>query len=298
MEKLSRKVLEVSVSQTREISSEGLYVNDDIVLFNKFEDVPLPTELSRMNCFFIALCQAGKARYTIDTHEQVVGKNDLIIVNNGQIVGDYMLSLDCRGLAIMGSSDFFQELIKDFHELSRLFLFMRNNPVVHLSDEEADIFKAYFNTMQQRIILPDHHFRRQVISNLFRAMIYDVGDRIWHAENDVETKVQTRAESIFADFVYLVEQNFREQRRVAWYGEQLCITPKYLSEMVKAASGETPNEWIEKYVVLELRLLLKNTTLSVKEITKKMNFPNQSFLGKYFKEHVGVSPSDYRRNVK
>ena len=107
---------------------------------------------------------------------------------------------------------------------------------------------------------------------------------------------QTRAEAIFANFIHLLEQNFRTQRRVSWYAEQLCITPKYLSEIVKKISLRTPNDWIDSYVILEARVLLKNTTKSIKEITDELNFPNQSFLGKYFKEHVGVSPSEYRKS--
>jgi AraC-like DNA-binding protein len=93
-----------------------------------------------------------------------------------------------------------------------------------------------------------------------------------------------------------VERNFRVERRVGWYAEQLCITPKYLSETVKQVSRRTPNEWIDNYVTLEVRVLLKNSTMSIKEIAQTLNFPNQSFLGKFFKEHVGMSPSDYRKN--
>lgn len=76
----------------------------------------------------------------------------------------------------------------------------------------------------------------------------------------------------------------------------MCISPKYLSETVKNISGRAPNEWIDNYVTLELRSLLRNTTKSVKEIANEMNFQNQSFLGKYFKEHVGISPVAYRKN--
>jgi len=90
-------------------------------------------------------------------------------------------------------------------------------------------------------------------------------------------------------------QNFRKERRVSWYGEQLGITPKYLSETVRNVSKRTPNQWIDKYITLELRVQLKNTTKSVKEIAKELNFPNQSFLGKFFKEQVGLSPSQYRK---
>jgi AraC-like DNA-binding protein len=66
--------------------------------------------------------------------------------------------------------------------------------------------------------------------------------------------------------------------------------------MVKHVSKRTPNEWIDNYVTLELRIMLKNSTKNIKTIAKEMNFPNQSFLGKYFKEHVGMSPSDYRKS--
>jgi len=64
---------------------------------------------------------------------------------------------------------------------------------------------------------------------------------------------------------------------------------------VKAISGRTPNEWIDNYVVLEMRVQLKNSMKSIKDIANDLNFPNQSFMGKYFKEHVGLSPTDYRR---
>ena len=124
-------------------------------------------------------------------------------------------------------------------------------------------------------------------------MFYDVGNIIYRfKETD---KPQTRAEAILTKYIKMVEANFRQERRVGWYAQQLCITPKYLSEMVKAASNKTPNEWIDNYVTMELRVLLKNSSKSIKAITEEMNFPNQSFLGKYFKEHVGMSPSKYRK---
>ena len=93
----------------------------------------------------------------------------------------------------------------------------------------------------------------------------------------------------------MVETNFRRERRVGWYAEQLGITPKYLSETVKNVSRRTPNEWIDRYVTLEIRVLLKTSTKSIREIAEELHFPNQSFLGKFFREHVGVSPSSYRK---
>ena len=68
-----------------------------------------------------------------------------------------------------------------------------------------------------------------------------------------------------------------------------------LFEMVKEVSGRTPNEWIDTYVVKEIRLMLKNSNLSVKEIANEMHFNNQSFMAKYFKFHVGMTPTEYRK---
>ena len=126
------------------------------------------------------------------------------------------------------------------------------------------------------------------------TMIYDVSNVIYRLQAASSSR-QTRAEAIFTSFIKLVEDNFRKERRVGWYAEQLCITPKYLSETVKTVSKRTPIAWIDNYVTLEIRVMLKNTNMSIKEISQYLHFPNQSFLGKFFKERVGVSPSRYRR---
>lgn len=83
---------------------------------------------------------------------------------------------------------------------------------------------------------------------------------------------------------------------MAWYARELNITAKYLSEVVKLISKRTPREWIDYYVVLEIRVLLRSSDLSVKEISNELHFANQSFMGKYFREHVGISPLKFRRS--
>ena len=94
----------------------------------------------------------------------------------------------------------------------------------------------------------------------------------------------------------MVEEHCKHERRVGWYALQLGITPKYLSEAVKSVSKRTPNQWIDNYVLMEIRVMLKNSTKSVKEISNEMNFPNQSFMGRFFKEHMGMTPREYRRS--
>lgn len=289
------QLTEINVAQAKSVYPDGSFIDNDIVLFDRFTDVPLPTEPSRVQCLFLALCLEGKAKYTVDTYERVVGVNDVIIVNEGQVAGDYLLSRDCNGIAMMLSEDFFQEVVSGIHELSALFLFSRTHPVFHLQPELADTIKDYFYVMKKKIDDDEHHFRRDLVCTLMKALVYDMSNAIYKIQQGTERK-QTRAEMIFTNFIKLVERHFRQERRVGWYASQQGITPKYLSETVKAVSKRTPNEWIDNYVTMELRVLLKNSTMSIKSIAETMNFPNQSFLGKYFKEHVGMSPSQYRRS--
>jgi AraC-like DNA-binding protein len=87
-------------------------------------------------------------------------------------------------------------------------------------------------------------------------------------------------------------------RTVNWYANRLCVTPKYLSTVCKQVSGKTAFEWINEYVGVDIKHMLKNTNLSIKEITDELNFPNMSFFGKYCRNHFGISPSEYRKQLR
>ena len=284
---------EIPVAGTRHKYS-GPHIDDDLFLFPRFEQISSPESPKRMGCIYVGLCLGGEAHFTVDTEERTVKPNDVIIISEGQVVNDSWYSPDLNGVAIMMSENFFNEVVQGVRDTSSLFLFSRRHPVFGLRADEADNIITYFRMIQSKVEVVNHNFRRDVVRSLMAAMIYDIS----HVMYDVQqggVRKQTRAESIFTEFIRLLEQNYRSERRVSWYGEQMCITPKYLSETVKAVSRRTPNEWIDKYVTLELRVLLRNTSKSIKEISEELNFPNQSFLGKYFKEHVGMSPSAFRR---
>ncbi len=268
---------------------------DGIMLTDDLTRLPVATGPRRMKFILLALCTSGEARYTVDAQEQTVCRNDVIIISERHVVDHYQASEDIAGICIILSVGFFYETISNVSDISTLFLFSKNHPVVSLSQREADTFKSYFYMLQDKIADMRNHYRLELARTLVLAMFYDMSNVVYREQQHGDHR-SSRADTIFTSFIRLLEANFRNERRVGWYAEQLCITPKYLSETVKHVSHRTPNEWIDRYVTLELRLLLRNSTKSIKEIAIDLNFPNQSFLGKYFKEHVGQSPSEYRRN--
>ena len=294
MKKNHHEITDITIASTL-AKYDGSHIGTDILIFDDLARIPLPNEPRRMQCIMAGLCLSGTGRYSLDTITHSVSTGDVIIISAGMVVDNYQLSTDFSGIGFLLSSDFFSEIVKDVHEISSLFLFARSHPVSRLSDTESHTFCDYFNMLRRKIECTEHHFRRDVARMTIATMIYDLGNTIYRIMNADERK-KSRADSIFADFIALVERHFRTERRVSWYGLQLNITPKYLSETIRQTSQRTPNEWIDYYVIMELRVQLKNSRKTIKQIAEEMNFPNQSFLGKYFKEHVGMSPTEYRRS--
>lgn len=291
---MNQKIIETDFEKAKKWVS-GEYIEDDLLLIDQLADAPFPAEPRRMNFILLGFCSCGQVEYRVDTVEHVVHPGEVIIVSERHVVDHYKASPDLQGLCMMVSVPFFKEVIRDMSDLSALFLFSRNHPVMKLTEREGEVFHRYFYAIRERITDTTNHFRRELIRTLMLAMFYDLSNVIYRFRQQTDQR-KSRADEIFAQFIKMVEANCKEERRVAWYAEQLGITPKYLSETVKHVSKRTPNEWIDNYVTLEIRVQLKTSTKSIKEIAKEMKFPNQSFLGKYFKEHVGMSPSDYRRS--
>ena len=289
------KLAEVNVAHAKHVYPEGKYIDNDLILFEDIAKVPLPSSSSRMKSLFLALCTSGKARYTVDTKQHEVSEGDVIIISEGQVVGDYLLSPDCKGIALIMSYYFFHNTVSGIHELSALFLFARTHPVFHLDAQQSKDLQNDIAHIKQKIIDVNHRFRRELVMTMLKALIYDMSNIIYRFQQ-LETEGQTRAEVIFREFIQAVEKNFHTERRVSWYAKQLCITSKYLSETIRSISKRTPSDWIDSYVTRELCVMLKNSTLSIKQIADEMHFANQSFMGKYFKEHVGMSPTQFRRS--
>lgn len=271
-------------------------VTDEFILFNKCEDLPFTTIPRQVNGIFIILNLEGTMKMNIADRDFTLEENDTIVVNFSQIIRDYSYSRDCRSIAIYGTPSFFQEVGKNWYGLSNLFIFLRDRAKVKLSDQGVKVFREYFNVIQERAHWKEHRFIKPVTTMLFCSMVFDLGDILWDLhDHDVSMTVK-KSDKLFAEFVSLVEKNFRTQRRVSWYASQIGITPKYLSDIVRNSSKQTPIAWIDKYVVMEIRFMLRNSAMSVKEITEELKFPNQSFLGKFFKQHTGMSPSEYRKH--
>ena len=290
---VKNNIIETSLAEAM-TWGHGDVMEDGLVLTDNIANAQASNIPQRVNFILMALCLKGEARYAIDTREQSVKPGDLLFISERHIVDNYEMSPDFECQCIILSTQFYHGFVQNVKNVSSLLLFSMNNPVVTLTPQEIQTYCDYYQAIRRKMADSSHPYRTPLVKALLLAMFYDMSGVIWRIEQQ-GAKAQSRADAIFADFIRLLEKHFRQERRVRWYAQQLGISAKYLSEVVKQSSKRTPNDWIDQYVVLELRVLLRNSTKNIKEITEELGFPNQSFLGKYFKEHVGMSPSEFRK---
>lgn len=291
----NQPIQETDIQVTKQRLSQTEFIANDIILSDCLDKFPLPNGPRRMTFILVALCTNGTVSLTVDTCVHQIKRGSLIIISERHIIDCFSASDNAEGLLMIMSTKFFYDVVHDISELSSLFILSKHHPVLELTAGESDIFHEYYSLLKRKVADTNNIYRRNIAGTIIHTMFYELNNVI-NRHIQADNSHNMRANLVFKNFIDLVEKHHRHERRVGWYASQLCITPKHLSETIKTVSMRTPNEWIDNYVTLAARLLLKNTTKSIKEIAEELNFPNQSFMGKYFKEHVGLSPSQYRKS--
>ena len=140
-----------------------------------------------------------------------------------------------------------------------------------------------------------HPYRDQITLHMSMMLYYEIFHIYQHGK-PLAMSAQTRQESMFREF--LVSQHYVREREIGYYADQICVTPKYLSSVVRTVSGNSAAWWINHTVIMHAKNLLKtNHQLTIQQISDKLNFPNPSFFGQYFKRRVGMTPKEFRRKA-
>lgn len=250
----------------------------------------------RIDAFIIGVGTEGETSVSFNLHEFRLKKNSMFIFtpkNILQVNSQQYFKADVIAI----SPDFMRRINIDIKNMMPLFLKFVENPTLALTPEESRSMRGMIAQIERETRGPETHFSFDIVSGLIAATIYKVGDIMYHylAEHPEEqNNSHNRAEEYFKQFTHLLGEHFREERSVGFYARQLCITPKYLTTLIKRISGQSVSEWIDNYVILEAKTLLKYSTMSIQEIAYYLNFPNQSFFGSYFKRNTGMSPSQYK----
>ena len=165
-------------------------------------------------------------------------------------------------------------------------------------DMDMALSREDYSFIRKRLKNKEDLYRREVVMGLMQGFFFELCNIFnSHAPTAAATvKNKSRKEYIFERFYESLIESYQSERSVKFYADQLCLTPKHLSGVVKEVSGKTVGEWIDELVILEAKALLNSSSMNIQEIADRLNFANQSFFGKYFKHYTGMSPKEYRKS--
>lgn len=256
----------------------------------------------RFDGFIIFYLKKGHFTVDVNLHSYEVREKSLMIQVPGNIVkiskyNEQRIG-DMEMIFVLISKEFMSGIRFDFIKVFQESIRILDNPCITLDDFQMSIANDYFNLARKVVGAPFSN-KREIIGSLLTSLTYLSTDVWEHQVDEARKKTgsqrSARLNQILEQFLALVNEYHCSERGMAFYADKLCLTPKYLSKLIRQASGRSAPEWIDEFVILEAKNLLKYTNLAIKEIVYRLHFPNQSVFYKFFKAHTGLTPSEYRK---
>ena len=289
-------IKQINLNDARHYSSYEVPGTDGNLFFiDKFHDIDFKEKTLQLGFMFFVFCKQGTVNLTINDTAYHVQPGDLIVGLNELTITETKPSEDFLGRIVVVSQNYCRESFVGIQDLWPNLLYLYNHPVIRLTPKEQSRVADILTLFLERMSDTSYAFHTEATLALLRLFYFDVCNML-QVRVGKPDEASMRSYDIFNKFLRLVQENCRRERSVQWYSEQLCLSAKYFSEVVKSVSGRTAGQWITNMVGLEIKGLLLDPELSVKEVAQKLNFPNPSFMGKYFKNATGISPSEYRNS--
>ncbi len=298
---------EVNIRELKHLS-QGSIVNDNLSddLFiaemhyeSKMDIIEYPCRFHGYMAFF---CIKGEFEVEINLKKFTIRKDSMFIYTPGNIVR--VTNIDPREkesvhfVVVAISEDLMSSTRFDFSKLYNESLRLLESPCVVINENERGLYRKYFDLIQEVSKMRITHIRESVtalISSIFYLMGAMWTDRLTAAKKNGGDEMSTRSKIVLEDFLLLVRDYHTKERSLSFYADKLYLTPKYLSKLIKSVSGKSAHEWIDSFVILEAKNLLKYSDMSIKSIVYELNFPNQTTFYRFFKTKTGMTPSEYRK---
>lgn len=256
---------------------------------------PAMERLQKMTGVAIFFCRKGWAQFTIDLKQYDITEGIQVVLLPGSVLhvdgksSDFLISyLECPG-------DMFREA--GLRLDPPFFHFIKENPCYKLPAENRKVINRLMDASEAIYEDRDHCFRLQIIKNHLQCFLMDIYDKCQRCFTRQQIEGKNRQDELFKRFMALVHEHCVYEREVNFYADRLYISTKYLTGICRNITGKSAKKMIDSFVILEIKVLLQSTQLSIQEIADKLYFPDQSYLGRYFKRHEKISPVEYRNRT-
>lgn len=206
---------------------------------------------------------------------------------------------DTEVYAMYYSREFMQDVNVSFSAISGEALLERTSPVINFDARELSPLLRYFK-QACHVMNADYDpaLSRHIIASLTAACIYHLTAICYRQiGTQVADDSSGRRTNYVQEFLKLVLTYYMKERTVEYYAQRLYISPKYLSMLVRNATGRSASRWIDHFVIIEAKNQLRFSGKNIQQVAMALNFPNQSSFGKYFKHQTGISPTAFQRGI-
>ncbi len=242
----------------------------------------------------IIFCKSGWIKGFYDFNHIEIGKSDICVFTPNHSFSFTQHSDDFKCYIIVIHNEFATSLRES--NSTKAQMHFTQHGFIHLEEQEFETFIHAIETLRY-ILRSDIEDKDSTV-----RMIFTVLFRIFNSTEsvrDIAHAQQNHQEYVFERFIETIVRYHKQSREVIFYANKMCLSPKYLSSIIKKVSGLTANNWINQYVIKEAKTILKTKKeLTIQEISLLMGFSDQSSFSRYFKKHVGCTPNEYRISYK
>lgn len=267
------------------------YIDKDLILYSDVKELPLLEDILRPNMATIVVCHSGRMDMDVNASRLGIVKNDIFVCLPNAYIADLCMSSDIECSIICLSERIITEFLPESKLWDRLIM-LSSYPIIHVKEQKLEIMEMYVKIMKAKVESPDSGLRREILYSIIRTCMLELLEQL-DVEQEGSEKC-SRGKVLFWKFMKLLSGTEVKPRLLSYYADKLCVTSKYLSSTCKEFSGKPAHAWITEYVMNDIRMLLTKSDKSIKEIADYLQFPNQSFFGKYVKENTGFTPGQYR----
>lgn len=278
---------------------EADYMDGDILLMDNVRDLPCEGSL-QTDILTILICIEGKIQADLNGRTFTAGERDMIVCPPHVFLDNYMISPQFNAKIICLSYNALQRMLRINKDIWNMMLYLSKQPIYHLSEEDEELMNNFYSLLHFKLQQPNNTYHKEVMQALFQAAFYNLFELLTpliQSEMKGNNAYVRQGDLLLRKFLKLLADNQGKERSVATFANELRVSPKYLSTVCKANSGKTALEWIHEYTIEVIVQQLKYSDRTIKEIADGLNFPNISFFGKFVKAQLGVSPTQYRKQL-
>lgn len=247
----------------------------------------------------IILVEHGSAVCEVDFSRYELRNGGLLLIPPESFFKDISMSSDFRISTIVMDFRLWLDITAQFDHA--FFAFFKKYPYIpdSLIPEPNRLEIHHMLCAAQRIYNDRRHsFRTKIFGNITQNILFEIHEKIKTELIRNSRCTSARQEKLFEEFIHLVHTCSSERRDVDFYAGKLCITPRYLSDIVGGITGKSPKDLINMRCIQEIKRLLSTSPMGIQEIAFRLHFPDQSCLARYFRKYAGVSPSEYRKSIR